>query len=364
MSSEYITFKGSSSGKVVQTTLHPSPGPTEAVVRQTHSGVCGTDLHLSHTGAALGHEGIGIVESLGASAHLISDVKVGDRVGLGWMQKYCGKCRMCLSGFDSMCENSKELWAADNETGSFGKGNVWDVSALRKIPDELESKDAAPLMCAGATVWGAMQRCKVMSHHWVGVVGIGGLGHLAIQFLAKSGCEVVVFSSSDKKRGEAMQYGATEYHTIDEIKSQKGETSELYTSENIKAARGSIKPLDHLFICSGAQPDYSLTPSLLSNAADIVSYMPLMAMCGNVIPLTVDLAPTPVPLAATIFMGINILGVKVCNRTEYEDMFNFCVRHKIRPTIQEYPMTEEGINEAVEALGEGKVHYRAVVVVA
>ena len=102
------------------------------------------------------------------------------------------------------------------------------------------------------------ERCKVMSHHRVGIVGIGGLGHLAIQFLAKSGCEVVVFSSSDRKREEALEYGATEYHSIGDIKSHRGETSELYTSQNIKAARGSIRPLDHLLICTGAQPDYSL----------------------------------------------------------------------------------------------------------
>ncbi len=158
MSKDFVTFKGSSSGKVVESTIQPSLGPTEAVVRQTHSGVCGTDLHLSHTNNALGHEGVGVIEALGESAHLISDVKVGDRVGLGWVQKYCGKCRMCRSGLDSLCEDSKELWATNNDTGSWGKGNVWDVSALRKIPDEVESKHAGPLMCAGATVWGAMRK--------------------------------------------------------------------------------------------------------------------------------------------------------------------------------------------------------------
>lgn len=243
MSYEFTTFKGSSNGRIVETKIKRGLGPTEAIIRQTHSGVCSTDLHLSDRGNALGHEGIGIVEELGASAHLISDVKVGDRVGLGWMQKYCGKCRSCRGGLDSQCENSTELWAENNETGAFGRGNVWDVSALRKIPDELESKDAAPLMCAGATVWGAMQRCKIMSHHRVGVLGIGGLGHLAIQFLAKSGCEVVVLSSSDQKRKEAMQYGATEFYTINEIKAQASQSIEL---------------LNHLLVCTGARPDYSM----------------------------------------------------------------------------------------------------------
>lgn len=87
-----------------------------------------------------------------------------------------------------------------------------------------------------------------------------------------------------------------------------------------------------------------------------------MAMGGNIVPLTVDFGETPMPLAPTIFQGINILGVKVCNRLEYDDMFKFSVRHNIRPTIQEYPMTEEGLNDAFNALQNGKTHYRAVVV--
>ena len=85
-------------------------------------------------------------------------------------------------------------------------------------------------------------------------------------------------------------------------------------------------------------------------------------MGGNIIPLTVEFGTTSIPLASTIFQGINILGAKVCNRIEYDDMFRFCVRHNVRPTIQEYPMTEKGLNEAVQALQQGKAHYRAVAV--
>lgn len=88
-----------------------------------------------------------------------------------------------------------------------------------------------------------------------------------------------------------------------------------------------------------------------------------MAMGGNIAPLTVDFEATPIPLAPTIFQGLNFIGVKVCNRNEYDDMFRFAVRHKIKPTIEEYPMTEDGLNDAVDALKHGKVHYRAVVAV-
>lgn len=91
--------------------------------------------------------------------------------------------------------------------------------------------------------------------------------------------------------------------------------------------------------------------------------MLLMAMGGNIVPLTVDFEATPIPLAPTIFQGINILGVKVCNRVEYVDMFHFAARHNIRPTIERYPMTASGLNDAIKALQEGRVHYRAVAVV-
>ena len=243
MAREFTIFKGLANEKVVETKVRLELGPTEAVIKQTHSGVCSTDVHILDRGSALGHEGVGIVEALGPYTYLISDIKVGDKVGYGWNQKYCGKCRPCRAGYDSICANVKELWAPDNETGSFGTGGIWDVSGLHKIPDELESKHAAPLMCAGATVWGAMQRGKIMSHHRVGVVGVGGLGHLAIQFLAKSGCEVVVISSSDRKKGEAFELGATEFRVVKDVE---------------KFKEKPFQPLDYLMICTGAQPDYDL----------------------------------------------------------------------------------------------------------
>lgn len=100
-----------------------------------------------------------------------------------------------------------------------------------------------------------------------------------------------------------------------------------------------------------------------NHTTDLDSYMPLMAMGGNICPLTVDFEAVPMPLAPTIFQGVNIIGAKVSNRSEYNDMFRFAVRHKIRPTITEFPMTESGLNNAIIALKEGKAHYRAVAVV-
>lgn len=241
MDRSFTMFTGSPDGQIVQATLTTSLGPNDVVVRHILSGVCSTDLHLANHSNALGHEGVGVIEEMGEHAHLNTDLKLGDRVGLGWMQSYCGRCRSCATGMDSLCENGKELMAPNNKTGSWGFGAVWDATALRKIPDEIESKHAGPLMCAGATVWGAMQRGQIMSHHRVGVLGVGGLGHLAVQFLAKSGCEVVVISSGEKKKEEAFELGATEFHT----------------TSSIKDSPQSLEPLTHLMVTTGAQPVYA-----------------------------------------------------------------------------------------------------------
>jgi D-arabinose 1-dehydrogenase-like Zn-dependent alcohol dehydrogenase len=113
---------------------------------------------------------------------------------------------------DVYCLNRSEFGSHDHDLGSFGSHVVWDAEALYKIPDGLDNVYAAPLMCVGATAWGALAFYGVRATDRVGIVGIGGLGHLAIQFAAKMGCEVVVFSSTESKRREALQLGATEYY--------------------------------------------------------------------------------------------------------------------------------------------------------
>ena len=129
---------------------------------------------------------------------------------------------------------------ADFDRGSFGKHVVWNADMLAKIPDAMELQHAAPLMCAGATVWTALTRYGLKHGDRVGVQGIGGLGHLAIQFAAKLGCSVTVLSSSASKKDEAMKLGATDFYIM-------SEDFELPFE----------KKLDHLLICGSANPDYS-----------------------------------------------------------------------------------------------------------
>jgi D-arabinose 1-dehydrogenase-like Zn-dependent alcohol dehydrogenase len=143
---------------------------------------------------------------------------------------------------DVFCENNRQYIFDDTDEGSFGSHVVWDANALYgPIPKEISSAHAAPLMCGGATVWGAIVLYGLKPTHRVGVIGIGGLGHLAIQFAAQMGCEVVAFSGTDSKKEEAKKFGA----------------SEFYATKGLKEFTG-IKKLDQLLITTSEQPNYAL----------------------------------------------------------------------------------------------------------
>jgi D-arabinose 1-dehydrogenase-like Zn-dependent alcohol dehydrogenase len=148
--------------------------------------------------------------------------------------------RLTITGMEQFCADAQMFGNADLDEGSFGSHVVWEADMLARIPDAIELKHAAPLMCAGATVWTALTMYGLKPGDRVGVQGIGGLGHLAIQFAAKLGCEVVVLSSSESKREEATKLGATDFYVM------KGD---LDLPAN--------KLINHLLICGSGNPDYS-----------------------------------------------------------------------------------------------------------
>jgi D-arabinose 1-dehydrogenase-like Zn-dependent alcohol dehydrogenase len=143
-------------------------------------------------------------------------------------------------GLQNQCINGTYFGSADWDQGCFGIAVAWDVSALFKIPDEIASEDAGPLICGGATVWSPLYGAGVRAGDRVGVIGIGGLGHLAIQFASKMGMEVVVFSSSDSKAQKAFDFGASEFHITSEVEKF-----------------GGIAKVDVLLITANTIPDLS-----------------------------------------------------------------------------------------------------------
>lgn len=214
----------------------PELGPKDVVVRITHTGLCASDVAMVKLGApvALGHEGVGIVELVGFD---VKQLKVGDRVGGGYHRYACGSCKFCLRGKDIYCYDRIVMGEGDYDNGTFGQFYIGKETFLRKIPDNIPSEDAAPLQCAGVTVYTALRE-TVEPGMRVGIYGIGGLDHLAIQFAAKMGTEVVVYSTSADKEQEARAWGASEFHLV----------STMY--ETIKA------PIDVLVITGSYYPHF------------------------------------------------------------------------------------------------------------
>ncbi|KAJ7098497.1 chaperonin 10-like protein [Mycena belliarum] len=329
MSVDFTVFKGTPQGILEETARRPAPTGNQVLVKITHSGICGTDEHYKEANIVLGHEGIGSVQQIGES---VQGFQLGDVVGWGYVHKTCGNCELCLCGEDQYCPN-KELYGSHNVyQGSFGSHAIWDASFLFHIPEGLAPEYAAPLMCGGATVFNVIERYNIRPTDRVGVVGVGGLGHMAIQFLAKMGASVVGFSSTEEKRDEALQLGATEFYA-----------TKSATELNIG------KPLDHLIVTTSFPPDWPLLLGILKPTATIY-------------PLTLTYGMVDIPIFPVMVNGITIQGTAVAGRSVHRRMLDFAARHRIQPVIERFPMTKSGIDEGMAKLREGKMRYRAVLV--
>lgn len=236
----FTVYKGSKSGEIIKSTTTKPDELTgdQVLLKVTASGLCGTDEHYRHADMVLGHEGAGVVTAVGPA---VRSLKVGDRVGWGYEHDSCGECEWCLTGRETFCTERAMYGAADLDQGSFAEGAVWREAFLFKIPDAITDKEAAPLMCGGATVFNALRMYNVQPTDRVGVIGVGGLGHLAIQFAAKMGCDVVVFSGTESKKEEAMALGAKEFVAMKD-------------KNELDIGRG----LDVLLVTTSAQPSKSI----------------------------------------------------------------------------------------------------------
>ncbi|KAH8423055.1 NAD(P)-dependent alcohol dehydrogenase [Aspergillus melleus] len=329
MSVTFDVFRGSPEGKIVADKVTRTLEHNEVYIETTASGLCGTDEHYLKSGQVLGHEGIGIIKALGAS---VTSVKVGDRVGFAFTHSICASCNNCATGWDQYCKERKIYGASDFDNGTFSLGAVWDANCVYPIPEKLSSVDAAPLMCAGATVWTVLTRFGIEAGDRVGIMGVGGLGHIAIKLAAAMGYHVVVLSSSESKRQEATEYGASEYHVF-----RSGEKPQ------------DLKSLKHLLLCGSGGLDYQ-------------SLIPLMDSPSSIYPLTATFEPSAIPTLQLCFQGIRIQGSLVASRHSIRALLEFASKKKIVPTTQTFPLTGEGIEEAMQVLRDGKMRYRGVLV--
>ena len=224
----------------------------------------------------------------------------------------------------------------DFDIGSFASHSVWREAYLFKVPDAIPNEYAAPLMCGGATVFNALEMYGVRPTDRVGIIGVGGLGHLAIQFAANMGCEVIVFSGTDSKKEEATKLGAMEFHAMKNVKGPE----EL---------QNTVKPINHLLITTSAKPDYALYSSILAPGATI---FPLSVAEGNF----------EFPYMPLLMGGLRVQGSVVAPRAIHNKMLEFAAVHHIKPMIETFPLNTKGIEEAFEHLEHGELRYRGVLV--
>src|SRR5690625_2464511 len=195
----------------IDTTKKPKPGKYQALVRLISTGVCHTDLHAMEGDWPVkptppfipGHEGIGIVEELGEDT---VNFEVGDMAGNAWLWSACGNCDYCRTGWETLCH--EQINGGYSVDGSFGEYMLIDTRYAPKIPKGSDPYEVAPVLCAGVTVYKALKLTEAEPGNWVVISGIGGLGHLAVQYAVAMGFRVIAVDIADSKLELAKKHGA------------------------------------------------------------------------------------------------------------------------------------------------------------
>ena len=308
----------------------PKPGPGQVLIRIRASGMCGTDLHV-HRGRfpvelpkVLGHEPIGTIEALGAG---VIHLKVGDRVGVSWHQRGCGRCHFC--------QEERALYCPDGQTWAhLGGGNAermlaW-ASGCTLVPDGVSDVAAAPIFCAGYTVMSGLRNADPRPGERVAVLGIGGLGHLAIQYARALGLEVVALTGTEAKRQEARELGAHET---------------LVARDDLGAALAAAGGAD---VILGTTNSAAHATQALAGLRPEGRFVNMGALDG---PIAVD---------SGMFLSrqLRLVGSMQDERRDLVEALDLVAAGKVKPWIETYPL--ERANEVRERLDARRVRYRAV----
>ncbi|MDR0534724.1 MAG: NAD(P)-dependent alcohol dehydrogenase [Verrucomicrobiales bacterium] len=333
MNSSIRAYATSGKGQPLQP-IEYSPGELQdeqVEIKISHCGICHSDLSMIDNDWGMsayplvpGHEIIGTVSAVGSHA---KNVKVGQRVGLGWFSGSCMACSECMSGNHNLCTHAESTIV--HRHGGFADRVRCHWSWAIPLPEQLDFTKAGPLFCGGITVFNPIVQCGVKPTDRVGVIGIGGLGHMALSFLNKWGCEVYAFTSSESKREEALKLGA---HQV--VNSRD--------SAQLQKIAGSLD-----FIIS------TVNVSLDWNAI-----LGALAPRGRLHLVGAVLEPIPVPAFTLIGGQKAISGTPLGSPATTARMLDFCARHDIAPVTEHFPMSK--VNDAIEHLRAGKARYRIV----
>jgi alcohol dehydrogenase, propanol-preferring len=320
---------------VIEETAIPTPGPGQILVKIAATGVCHTDLHAASGDWPVkpqppfipGHEGVGHVAAVGSG---VKHVKEGDRVGVPWLYTACGHCRHCLGGWETLCEEQKNTGYSVN--GSFAEYVVADPEYVGHLPGKVDFVEIAPVLCAGVTVYKGLKVTDTKPGDWVVISGIGGLGHMAVQYAKAMGLNVLAVDVDDSKLQLAKRLGAAlavNARTTDPV---------AFVKKTIRGARGVLVT--------------AVSPKAFEQALNMADRGGTVALNG--------LPPGDFSLSIfdTVLNGITVRGSIVGTRLDLQEALDFANDGKVKATVEVDKLSN--INSVFDRMRAGKIDGRIV----
>jgi propanol-preferring alcohol dehydrogenase len=320
---------------VVEELPIPTPGPGQVLVRVVASGVCHTDIHAANGDWPVkprlpfipGHEGAGYVAAVG---HGVQSIREGDRVGVPWLHRACGRCEFCRSGWEMLCE--LQTVSGYTVNGAFADYVLAEEAFVAPLPDELEFAAAAPILCAGVTAYKGLMQTETRPGNWVVISGIGGPGHLAVQYARALGLRVAAVDISGEKLALARSLGA---------------------DLTVNAARED--PARRIQLELGGAHGVLVTASSPGAFAQAVGMLRRHGTC-----VLVGLPPAqfPTPIFDVVLKCLTIRGSMVGTRAELADALRLAAEGQVRVAIERQPLS--AVNRVFKRLERGDVQGRIV----
>jgi alcohol dehydrogenase, propanol-preferring len=314
----------------------PTPGPGEILVKVMACGVCHTDLHAANGDWPIkpqppfvpGHEVTGVVAGLGAG---VTHLKDGDRVGVAWLHDACGYCEYCQTGWETLCLQQRNTGYSCN--GGFAQYVIATASFTARLPDGLDFAHAAPILCAGVTTYKGLIETEARPGEWVAISGVGGLGHVAIQYAKAMGFHVAAIDIAPDKLELARTSGAD---LVVDGRSQDA------LSDLIRTTGGGV----HGVLVT------AVSPPAFSQALDIVRRKGTISLVG------LPPGTFPLPIFDVVLKRITVRGSIVGTRRDLDEALAFAAEGKIKAEITKAPLEE--INTIFSAMTAGKIDGRMV----
>ncbi|WP_369695887.1 alcohol dehydrogenase AdhP [Streptomyces abyssomicinicus] len=322
---------------VVEDVALPTPGLGQALVKVRYSGVCHTDLHAAHGDWPVrpappfvpGHEGVGEVVAVGDE---VTRIKVGDIVGNAWFWSACGECEFCETGRETLCPDQKN--GGYSVDGSFGQYMLVDAAYAPVIPDGVDLAAAAPILCAGVTVYKGLKESEVKPGQWVLISGVGGLGHIAVQYARAMGMRVVTVDVSDEKSELARRHGA-----------------ELAVN-----ALTDPDPVATIQDVTDGGVHGGLVTAV--NGAAFTQAVGALRRGGTLSLVGLPPEQFPLDIFSTVLFGLTVRGSIVGTRRDMAEALDFFARGLIEPTCTVRPLAD--VNDIFDDMLAGRIDGRVV----